>query len=266
MEDFAQRMSSLGRNVFAGSAAPEREASPALSVSPSGEGEPMEDEEPEGPLFPLGAIPLGDQLGDIAVTELSEMKAVRALIRQLVPTGLCPPPPFVSRPQNSALFVFLDEPEAPAFVAARGLDELPPSFSTEKAGRLMDAALRDAERQGEGHQRSAVPTLPSSGPAAWLQSGKRFTSALPQVEGYRSDYYRSTAQGANAAVSLQVLCEDHQLQELVPAKALATASVKEAKLDKALAKDKECQSTLSYAEHTLFAPESCNCQEVALKS
>jgi hypothetical protein len=39
-------------------------------------------------------------------------------------------------------------------------------------------------------------------------------SALPQVEGYRSDYYWTTAQGADAAVSLQVLCEDHQLQEL----------------------------------------------------
>jgi hypothetical protein len=49
-----------------------------------------------------------------------------------------------------------------------------------------------------------------------IQSGKRFTSALPQVEGYRSDYYQSTAQGADAAVTLQVLHEDHQLQELVP--------------------------------------------------
>jgi hypothetical protein len=63
-------------------------------------------------------------------------------------------------------FGVLDEPEAPAFVAARGLDELPPSFSTEKADHLMDAALQDAERQGEGLQCSAV----------WLQSGKRFTS------------------------------------------------------------------------------------------
>jgi hypothetical protein len=78
----------------------------------------------------------------------------------------------------------LDEPEAPAFVAARGLDELAPSFSTEKAGRLMDAALRDAELQGEGHQRSAVLTLPSSGPGVWLQSGNHFTSALLQAEGY----------------------------------------------------------------------------------
>jgi hypothetical protein len=102
----------------------------------------------------------------------------------------------------------------------------------------MDAALRDAERHGEGL-------------GAWLQSGKRFTSALPQVEGYRSDYYRTTAQGADVAVSLQVLRDDHQLQELVPAKALIAAPVKDAKLDEALAK--ECQSTLSYPEHTLVA-------------
>jgi hypothetical protein len=88
---------------------------------------------------------------------------VRALIWQLIPTELCPPPPVVSRPQSSVLFTLFgisDEPEAPAFITARGLDELPPSFSTEKAGRLMDAALRDAERQGEGHQHSAVSTLP----------------------------------------------------------------------------------------------------------
>jgi hypothetical protein len=38
---------------------------------------------------------------------------------------------------------------------------------------------------------------------------------------------------------------------LVPAKALATASVKEAKLDEALAL--ECQGTLLYAEHTVVA-------------
>jgi hypothetical protein len=59
------------------------------------------------------------------------------------------------------------------------------------------------------------------------------------------------AQGADTAVSLQVLREDHQLQELVPAKVLASAPVKDAKLDEALAK--ECQATLSYAEHTLVA-------------
>jgi hypothetical protein len=72
---------------------------------------------------------------------------------------------------------------------------------------------------------------------------------LPQVERCRSNYYRTTAQWADVAVSLQVLREDHQLQELVPAKALVTAApVKDAKLDVALAK--ECQATLSYAEHT----------------
>jgi hypothetical protein len=91
----------------------------------------MEEEEPEGPLlFPSGATPLWDQPGhiDIVVTELSEMRAVRALIRQLVPTGLCPPLPIVSRPQSSALFALfsvLDKPEAPAFVASHGLDEFP---------------------------------------------------------------------------------------------------------------------------------------------
>jgi hypothetical protein len=53
------------------------------------------------------------------------------------------------------------------------------------------------------------------------------------------------------AVSLQVLREDHQLQELVPAKAIAAAPVKDAKLDEALAK--ECQATLSYAEYTLIS-------------
>jgi hypothetical protein len=52
-------------------------------------------------------------------------------------------------------------------------------------------------------------------------------------------------------VSLQLLREDRQLQELVPAKALAAAPVKDAKLDEALAK--ECQATLSYVEHTLVA-------------
>jgi hypothetical protein len=37
----------------------------------------MEQEEPEGPLLvPSGVIPLGDQLGDMVVTELSEMKAL----------------------------------------------------------------------------------------------------------------------------------------------------------------------------------------------
>jgi hypothetical protein len=72
MEDFSQRMASLERNVLAGSAAPER------SASSSGEGEPMEEEEPDG----LASLsPLGDQPGDMVVTELSEMKAVRALIR-----------------------------------------------------------------------------------------------------------------------------------------------------------------------------------------
>jgi hypothetical protein len=76
----------------------------------------MEEEEPEGPLLLIsGATPLGDQPGDMVVTELSVMKAVRALIRQLVPTGLCPPPPVVSRPRSTALFGVLDEPEAPAF-------------------------------------------------------------------------------------------------------------------------------------------------------
>jgi hypothetical protein len=65
----------------------------------------------------------------------------------------------------------------------------------------MAAALCDADGQGDGHHRSAVSTLPLSGP--------------PQVEGYHSDYYRSTDQGADTAVSLQVLREDHQLQELV---------------------------------------------------
>jgi hypothetical protein len=68
-------------------------------------------------------------------------------------------------------------------------------------GELLFTPLAP-ERQGEGHQRAAFPTLPSSGPGAWLQSGKRFTSALPQVEGYRSDYYRLTAQGADAGEAL----------------------------------------------------------------
>jgi hypothetical protein len=73
MEDFSQRMSSLERNVLAGSAAPERVASPAHSAS-SGEGEPMEEEEPDGPLLlPSGATPIGDQPGDMVVTDLSEM-------------------------------------------------------------------------------------------------------------------------------------------------------------------------------------------------
>jgi hypothetical protein len=73
-------------------------------------------------------------------------------------------------------------------------------------------------------------------------------SALPQVVGYRSDYYWMMPQGFDAAV----LREDHQLQELVPAKALAAAPVKDAKLDEALTK--ECQAKLSYAEHALVAP------------
>jgi hypothetical protein len=84
---------------------------------------------------------------------------MKAIIHQLVPTGLCAPPPVISRPQSSALFTLfaiMEEPEAPAFIAARDLDELPPSFSMEKAGRLMDAALQDAERQGEGLQCSGV--------------------------------------------------------------------------------------------------------------
>jgi hypothetical protein len=41
------------------------------------------------------------------------------------------------------------------------------------------------------------------------------------------------------------------MQQMVPAKALAAAPVKDAKLDEALAR--ECQATLSYAEHTLVA-------------
>jgi hypothetical protein len=50
MEDFSQRMSSLLRNLSAVSAAPER------SAPSSGEGEPMEEEEPEGPLLPSGTL------------------------------------------------------------------------------------------------------------------------------------------------------------------------------------------------------------------
>jgi hypothetical protein len=89
-------------------------------------------------------------------TELSEMKAVRALIRQLVPTGLFPPPPIVSHPQSSALFTLfgvLDEPKSPGFFAARGLDELLPSFSIEKAGRGTPA-LR---QRGASEERPAPP-------------------------------------------------------------------------------------------------------------
>jgi hypothetical protein len=122
----------------------------------------MDQEEPEGPLVvPSRATPLGDQPGDTVVTELSEMKAIHALIWQLVPRGLCPPPPsslvlralpfFPSLASLFALFGVSDEPEAPAFVTTSGLKELPPLFSTEKAGHLMDAALRDAVHQGEGH-------------------------------------------------------------------------------------------------------------------
>jgi hypothetical protein len=135
----------------------------------------------------------------MVVTELSEMKAVHAVIRQLVPTGLCHPSPVVSRPQE--LVGVSDEPEAPAFIAARSLDVLPPpqSFSMEKAGRRMDAALWDAERQGGA---PALRGLDATvvGPGAWLQSGKRFMSPLPQVEGYCSDYYRTMPQGADVAV------------------------------------------------------------------
>jgi hypothetical protein len=143
----------------------------------------------------------------------------------------------------------LDESEAPAFVAARGLDELPrpsPRIRLAVSWTLPCGMRNTRERDTSGLDTTFVGT------GAWLQSGKRFTSALgPQVEGYRSDYYQSTAQGADAAVSLQVLREDHQLQELVPAKALAAAPVKDAKLDEALAK--ECQATLLNAEHTLVA-------------
>jgi hypothetical protein len=220
----------------------------------------MDQEEPDGSFFvPSGATPLGDQPGNSVVTELFEMKAIHALIWQLVPSRLCHPP-FVSHPQSSALYALFgirDEPKFPAFVAARGLDKLFPSFSTEKAGRLMDAALQDAERQGEGHQCSAVSTLSSSGPGAWLKSGKHFTSALLQVEGNRSDYYRTTPQGAEAAVSLQFLREDHQLQELGPGQTLDTAPVMDAKLDKVLSN--ECQTTLScwlvagaHSKHSMY--------------
>jgi hypothetical protein len=156
MEDFSQRMSLLERNILAGLVAPERGASPAHSAS-SGEGSLWIRRNLWVLLLPSGATPLGDQPGDMVVTELSEMKAVRALIRQLIHTELYPLPPDVSRPRSSALFALFgvsDEPGAPAFIATRGLDELPPSFSTEKADRLMDTALWDAEHQEEGHQHS----------------------------------------------------------------------------------------------------------------
>jgi hypothetical protein len=63
----------------------------------------------------------------------------------------------------------------------------------------MEATLRDVEHQGEGHQCAAVS---ASEPGAWLKDGKHFLSALLQVEGYRSDYYRMPLQGADATVSL----------------------------------------------------------------
>jgi hypothetical protein len=77
-------MSSLGWRLLSARPRP-----PARSTSSCGEGEPMEEEEPAGPLLlPWEPLPLGTNWG----TELSEMKAVSALIRQLVPSGLCLPP------------------------------------------------------------------------------------------------------------------------------------------------------------------------------
>jgi hypothetical protein len=65
----------------------------------------------------------------------------------------------------------------------------------------------------------------------WLQSGKRFMSALPAVANYCPDFDRSTPQG-DAAASMAVLREVHQLLELISANALISAPVKDAKLDK----------------------------------
>jgi hypothetical protein len=131
---------------------------------------------------PREPLPSGDQPGDMVVTELSEMKVVRALIRQLVPTGLCPPPPIVSRPQSSALFAL--------FGTTRSLDELTPSFSTEKAGHLMDTALLDAEHQGEGHQRSRRYRCRARGPgfnqgSASRQRSPRLRAIVPITIGRR---------------------------------------------------------------------------------
>jgi hypothetical protein len=82
MGDFSKRMSLLERNDLAESAAPEREASPACSVSSSGE-------EPKGPLF----VALGTNRG----TWLCEMKDGSASLRDCVlhlcrlwPSELCP--------------------------------------------------------------------------------------------------------------------------------------------------------------------------------
>jgi hypothetical protein len=58
-----------------------------------------------------------------------------------------------------------------------------------------------------------------------------------------------TPQRADAAVSLQVLREDHQPQELVPAKALAAAPVKHTLV--ALARTLP-QETMTEAQETLF--------------
>jgi hypothetical protein len=71
-------------------AAPEREALPGRSAPSFDEEEPLDQEEPEGLLLVPSGVPPS---GDTVVTVLFEMKAVPALIRQLVPSGLCPAPP-----------------------------------------------------------------------------------------------------------------------------------------------------------------------------
>jgi hypothetical protein len=48
---------------------------------------------------------------------------------------------------------------------------------------------------------------------------------------------------------MQVLCEDHQLHDLGPAKVLISVPIKDTKIDEAL--EDRCLATLSYGDHAL---------------
>jgi hypothetical protein len=101
--------------------------------------------------------------------------------------------------------------------------------------------------------RSSINHSPQMIQESYSHSWNLVTSCSPQiiphVEGYHSDYYRTTPHGVDAAVSLQVLCEDHLLQELVPAKALAVAPVKDVEAQETLPVPATFPCTLEQMKH-----------------
>jgi hypothetical protein len=110
------------------------------------------------------------------------MKAIRALIRQLVPSGLCPPPPVVSRPRSSAcwgslrpllswpLAAWMNSP-SPVLLHGEGL----PSY-----GRCLAGCGASGGGTPASYSLDASGEEPSLGPGPWSQAGKCFTPSYAE--------------------------------------------------------------------------------------